>query len=170
MQDKDRSEISGESTIHKIAQQDESNAKEETAWFNTGKSNDLEREMLISKETIVDEEPNAELLKTSELTDTNPNNDHPSSPDKNSPTSSHKIDTQKSDYLVANMIQDRSEMSVESPNHDTNTDTLQRGEMTNLTLGQNITDRKANSSPDQITSDRCGGEMHDSGSKYENKQ
>lgn len=170
MQDQDRSEISGES-INKIAQQDENNLKEETAWFNTGKSNNLEPEILILEETKVDEEPNAELLKTTELTITNTDNDQLKSLEENndSPSLSNKIDTQKSDYLVANMIQDRSDMSGESPNPDTNTDTLQRGEMTNMTLGQNITDRNANFSPDEITSEQYRAKMSESGLKYENE-
>jgi len=67
------------------------------------------------------------------------------------------------------MIQDRSDMSGESPNPDTNTDTLQRGDMTNVTLGQNITDRNANFSPDEITSEQYRAKM-DEGIKYENMQ
>lgn len=45
-----------------------------------------------------------------------------------------KIDTQKSDFLVANMIQDQeiSEISGESPYHDTKTDTFQRDYITNI--------------------------------------
>lgn len=50
-------------------------------------------------------------------------------------------------------------MSDNSPNPDTNTDTLQRGEMTNITLNQNITDRNNNFSPSE-----------DDSSKYKNKQ
>lgn len=69
------------------------------------------------------------------------------------------------------MIQDRSDMSGESPNPDTNTDTLQRGELTNMTLGQNITDRNANFSPDEMTSEQYNAKMNDNGyGKYENMQ
>lgn len=102
------------------------------------------------------------------MTISNTDNDQLKSSYENnsSPSLSNKIDTQKSDYLVAKMIQDRSDMSGESPNPDTNTDTLQRGDMTNVTIGQNITDRNANFSPDELLSEQNRAKMNDSGKKF----
>jgi len=109
------------------------------------------------EETKVDEDNNAELVLTSD--------DHSKPYEEHSPSTHDKIDTQKSDYLVANMIQDRSDMSGESPNPDTNTDTLQRGELTNMTLGQNITDRNANFSPDDVESGTSSAKIHENNFK-----
>jgi len=52
------------------------------------------------------------------------------------------------------MMNERSDISSNSPNHGTNTDTLQRGEMTNITLQQNITDRQNNFSPSEDGSNK----------------